>query len=281
MTTPTPEQRKALITGVFDRAAPTYDHVGVEYFGAFGRRLVELVGLRPGEHVLDVGCGRGAATFAAADAVGPDGRVVALDLSPAMVERTAAAARDRAGGARVEVRVGDAEAPDFPAGATFDAVLCALVIFFLPDPLKALRNYRALLPEGGRLGLTTFPPQPDGAWGKVGSAIMRHLPGAGGSTPARPDQGPLASPESLAEALRASGFSHVETTTEPYDTAFRDLDQWWQWAWSQGQRAALERVPPDQLDAFRAELEAILAPVVEPDGSLRLRQLVTYTVARA
>ncbi len=274
---PTPEQRKQYVAGVFDRLADTYDNVGVEYFTAFGRRLVELTGLRPGEHVLDAGCGRGAATFAAAEAVGENGRVTAIDISPEMVARTAADARAR-GLAQVQVAVGDAESPPPPDhGATYDAAVSSLVIFFLPDPSAALRAYRALLPDHqGRLGLTTFPPQPDSAWGRVGKAIERHLPGGGTAT--RPDTGPLSSPEALAQALRDTGFREVTQATEPYDTAFRDLDHWWRWAWSQGQRAALERVPPDELDTFRAELYDLLRSECDESGGLALRQYVTYTV---
>jgi ubiquinone/menaquinone biosynthesis C-methylase UbiE len=273
-----PEQRKQYFAALFDRLADTYDNVGVEYFTVFGRRLVELTAPRRGEHVLDAGCGRGAATFAAAEAVGEDGRVTAIDIAPEMVARTAADAKER-GYTQVQVVVGDAESPPPPAGGgTYDAVVSSLVVFFLPDPAAALRNYRALLPDqGGRLGLTTFPPQPDGAWSRVARAIERHLPG-GGARETRPDTGPLSSPEALAGALRDSGFREVTQTTEPYDAVFRDLDHWWRWAWSQGQRAALERVPPDELDAFRDELYDLLRPECDESGGLALRQYVTYTV---
>jgi ubiquinone/menaquinone biosynthesis C-methylase UbiE len=279
VTTPTPEQRKEFLAALFDRLAPSYDNVGVTYFTAFAQRLVDLTGVRPGEHVLDVGCGSGAATFAAAEAVGRDGRVTAIDLSPAMVERTAADATAR-GLPHVDVRVGDAEAPDFPEGSTFDVVLCAFVVFFLPDPMAALRAYRALLPSGGRLGLTTFPAQPDGPWGRVAKEIEQHLPGGRG-TVARPDQGPLASPESLAASLREVGFADVEQVTEPFETTFTGLDHWWTWAWSQGQRAALERIPAGEVEAFRERCYDLLRPSLRDDGSLGLPQHVTYTVATA
>jgi ubiquinone/menaquinone biosynthesis C-methylase UbiE len=273
---PTPEQRKQFFAGLFDRLSESYDSVGVDYFTTFGRRLVELAGVRPGEHVLDLGCGRGAVTFAAAEAVGPDGRVTALDLAPGMVERTAAEARER-GYTWVDVRVGDAEAPDFPDGATFDVLLSGLVLFFLPDPVAALRSYAALLPAGGRLGLTTFPPQEDTWWGEVGKRLQDYVPGGRRAT--RPDTGPLASPEALAQAVRDAGFADVTTTTEAHDTSFRDLDHWWTWAWSHGQRAALERVPGPELEPLRQELYGLLRPHLAADGSLPLRQLITYTVA--
>ena len=54
------------VAGVFDRAAPTYDAVGVAMFGPIAERLVAELDLRPGERVLDVGCGRGAVLLRAA-----------------------------------------------------------------------------------------------------------------------------------------------------------------------------------------------------------------------
>lgn len=274
MSTPTPEQRKRFVADLFDRLAETYDDVGVDYFQVFARRLVDLAGITTGERVLDAGCGRGAATFAAAEAVGPTGSITAVDIAPGMVERTAADAKAR-GLDQVTVLVGDAEDPDVTG--PYDAILSALVVFFLPDPLAALRHYRALLRDGGRLALTTFPPQPDGPWQTAASRLESYLPGR----TTKPDTGPLAGPEHLANTLRDNGFGPVTQTTEPHDVMFDDLDHWWRWAWSQGQRAALERVPPGELDALRAELYDLLRPQLRPDGTLPLRQYVTYTVATA
>ena len=71
------------VAGVFDRAAPTYDNVGVEFIAAVGRTLVSDAGIRPGERVLDVGCGRGAVLIPAADAVGPERSVLGIGGGPA------------------------------------------------------------------------------------------------------------------------------------------------------------------------------------------------------
>jgi ubiquinone/menaquinone biosynthesis C-methylase UbiE len=142
------------IAGVFDRASESYDRVGVDFFSDVGRALVDDVRIGDGDHVLDVGCGRGAVLFAAAEAVGPAGSALGIDLAPGMVERTAAEAAER-GLDNVRVEVQDAQEPTLPA-AGFDVVLSSLVVFFLPDPLAALRAWRAATCDGGRLGLTTF-----------------------------------------------------------------------------------------------------------------------------
>ena len=63
------------IVGVFSRAASTYDSIGPRVFTHLGRRLVEVSHVAPGADVLDVAAGRGAVLFAAANQVGPNGRV--------------------------------------------------------------------------------------------------------------------------------------------------------------------------------------------------------------
>ena len=167
------DEAKSRTAGIFDRAAATYDQVGVDFFGSFGERLVQLAALSPGERVLDVGCGRGAVLFPAAAAVAPGGSVLGIDLSAEMVSRCAADAAAR-GLDDVEVRVGDAEAPEVPAGS-FDAVLAGLVLFFLPDPGAALDAYRVALKEDGRFAMTSFGPE-DERFGPVFGAVAAHIP---------------------------------------------------------------------------------------------------------
>jgi hypothetical protein len=76
------------VAAIFDRAAATYDLVGPPFFAHFGRRLVELARLAPGERVLDIATGRGAVLFPASEAVGPSGRVTGTEPSTARCWRT-------------------------------------------------------------------------------------------------------------------------------------------------------------------------------------------------
>ena len=141
--------QQAAVAQVFDRAAATYDNVGVELFKPIARRPVGELAPQRGERALDVGCGRGAALFPLAQAVGPEGFVLGIDLSTAMVEATAAeaAALDLS----VEVRVGDAQARDLPP-ESFDVMASSLVLFILPDPRAALAAWRSLLAPRARGG---------------------------------------------------------------------------------------------------------------------------------
>ena len=75
---------------LWDRIAPSFDRVGPRFFSDTGRRLVELARVDEGAALLDVAMGRGAILFPAAEKVGPDGRVIGIDLSPVMVRKSIA-----------------------------------------------------------------------------------------------------------------------------------------------------------------------------------------------
>src|SRR3954471_2095170 len=140
------------IVRIFDEASESYDNVGVDFIRPIAAELVRAVDPRPGERVLDAGCGTGAVLVPVAEAVGPSGHVTGIDLAPGMVARSRAAAT---GLGQVHVELGDAQQPAYPDGS-FDVVTSGLVLFFLPDPPAALVAYRRLLRRSGRLAFSCF-----------------------------------------------------------------------------------------------------------------------------
>jgi ubiquinone/menaquinone biosynthesis C-methylase UbiE len=265
---------------VFDRASDTYDDVGVEFFTTFGRRLVEHAGLAPGERVLDIGTGRGAVLFPAAEAVGPTGHVFGIDLAPGMVQRTAVDVVRR-GLDHVAVREGDAADPPVPQGERFDAVLSSLVLFFLDEPAAALSRWASLLADGGRLGLVTFLADQDDT--RFRDVLRRHMTTPDGGPP--PDQGPssfdlVRDPGWLDDAIRAAGLPAIMSTQLRHQVVVDDVDHLLRWAWSQGMRVALEHVPDERMPEVRRELAEDLDRHRLPDGRLGLHVTVRFTIAR-
>ena len=117
---------------------------------SFGqKRLLSVV--RPGDRVLDVGCGPGAVSAALATAVGTSGSVLGIDLQATQVER-ARRYVERIGLQNVTFEVGDATDLSFDDGS-FDLVYAKLLVMHLPDPLVGLRQMKRVLRPGGTLFL--------------------------------------------------------------------------------------------------------------------------------
>lgn len=119
------------------------------------RMVIELADIKPGDKVLDVGCGTGSLTLTAKTYAGASGEVYGIDASPGMID----AAQKKAGraGAQVVFEVGLIEKIPCPE-ATFDVVISRLAIHHLPDDLKRqgfAEIYRVLKP-GGHLLVADF-----------------------------------------------------------------------------------------------------------------------------
>lgn len=269
---------KQAIAGIFDRAAETYDQTGVDFFSRVGRQLVDLVDPQPGERVLDLGSGLGASALPAAERVGPTGRVLALDLAPAMVDglsRRAAAA----GHAHLEARVGDAESPDAePAG--WDAIQSGLCLFFLPDCAAAVRRYRDLLRPGGRLGVSWFGVD-DARWDPIYTSLVAELPKEQHG-PKRPGSGgPFDSPAAMDAFLTEAGYVDVRTHLVDLTVVYADEQQWWDTLWSHGRRMTLEKLrDAGVLESTMRRMGPDFDPVRRPDGSLEWIASMAYTIAR-
>jgi ubiquinone/menaquinone biosynthesis C-methylase UbiE len=112
-----------------------------------GAGVFELLAPQPGERVLDVGCGFGATTAAVAQAVGPSGRVVGIDISAPMIERARARLAQSANGtAPVELVVGDAQSDDLRG--PHDAVVSRFGMMFFADTPAAIAHISGAVRPG-------------------------------------------------------------------------------------------------------------------------------------
>jgi len=136
--------------------AETYDRLSDSQFEG-GKRLVERLGLKAGDRVLDVGCGTGRLARWIAERVAPGGVVVGIDP---LVERVTIA---RARSAGISFEVGQAEDLSAFASESFDAMCMSAVFHWVNDKPKALNEARRVLRAGGRLGVTTLPRELLGA----------------------------------------------------------------------------------------------------------------------
>jgi SAM-dependent methyltransferase len=263
------------VAQLFDDLAETYDAVGVEFFQPIASGLVAALAPTVGQRALDVGCGRGAALFALAAAVGPNGSAVGLDVAPRMVEATIdEAAR---AGLLVDARVGDAMAPDLPAGSV-DVVASSLVLFFLPDPSTALRRWRELLVDGGRVGVSTFGPYDDRWAASVDGVLRTHAPAEIQDARTTGRAGPFGSDAAMEQLLSDAGYRGVRTRHAVVKPRFRDCEHWFEWSMSVGQRQFWQAIPDDQLPVAKREAFAAVDACRDDDGRIGFDQTVRYTV---
>jgi ubiquinone/menaquinone biosynthesis C-methylase UbiE len=265
---PNHEDRKQEIVGVYDRAAGTYDQVGIRTATYFGHQLVESLAVPSGAKVLDVATGRGALLFAAAQKTGPAGKVIGIDLAPGMVAATAAEIRVRRL-QQAEVLLMDGDDPTFPH-RSFDYILCGFALHFLDYP-HALQNFRELLKSGGTFAaVVPYVPidnsQDMERWQWL-SQLTRAVFSAAFKPPAAwVAANRLNNPELITAALQDAGFEQISAWREEKEMYFLDEEDWWAWEWSQASRFWLEGMSPEGLAKFKTGAFENLQRIKTPQG---------------
>jgi SAM-dependent methyltransferase len=178
----------------------------------FAVMILRVASLRPGGSVLDVGCGCGATTLAAARLVAP-GQAAGIDLSGPMLAR----ARSRATTAGLANSVfwqGDAQVHAL-GPATFDTVISRFGTMFFNDPVAAFTNLRSATRPAGRLVLVCWQPLAANQWLLVPQeALAEHVPAPAADPGDGPGMFAFADPDRLRQILAAAGWEDVEITPE-------------------------------------------------------------------
>ena len=222
--------------------------------------------LRPGQRVLDLGCGPGSITLDLAAAVGPEGRVVGVDAAPAAIETARRAALER-GDDRTVFETGDAFALAYPE-ASFDVSHAHQVLQHLGDPVAALRELARVTRPGGLVAardadyatMAWYPRLPElDEW----MALYQRLARANGGEPD--------AARHLRAWANAAGLTEAEFTASPWVYATPELTAWWGRSWAERATAsafatqALERGFATEHD-LRRIADAWLAFAAHPDA---------------
>ena len=235
---------------------------------------------RPGERVLDIGCGTGATAIPFAAAVAPGGQVTGVDIAEPML----AQARQniaKAGAGNITLVLADAQVHRF-APDSFDLLISRFGVMFFADPVAAFTNLHAGLRQGGRLCMAVWASLAENVHWKIPFDIaVKHLGAPAATDPHEP--GPMAfrDPAYLRDILAKAGFAEIDIAPQGFkiigDTARSEAEHAAMFgpAW----RLMEEKNAPDAArQAITAETEAAFAPYLTPEG---LRLPGTVLIARA
>ncbi len=229
--------------------------------------LLAAAQLHRGERVLDIGCGCGATTLAAARAVGPAGAVLGVDVSDPMLsvarQRVADAALDN-----VTLLQADAQTHPFVDDHGVDIAMSRFGTMFFDDPTAAFANIAGALRPGGRLCIATWQPLIANQWLTVpGGALLRYgsLPESGGPGPGMFAQ---SDPDTIHAFLTGAGFVDIEVrpVTVPLHLG-ADVDSATSHLAGTGVgRAVLATIPENQHPAALDAVRESLAEHLDHDG---------------
>jgi SAM-dependent methyltransferase len=266
--------RLTAASGVDTSAAEAFETFLVPpVFGPWSRMLVEAVAPLPGERLLDVACGTGAAARHAAGLVGADGYVAALDINEGMVVH--GASLDGAGA--IDWRIGNAL--DLPWDTDhFDAAVCNQGLQFFPDRAAAVAELKRVLKPGGRLGIGLYAELPYcPGHCAVERALSRYPIDLDGIR--RPYS--FGDPKALGDLLEAAGFRDVAVVRKMLHSRFDSAPAFVESLAAGGPsaRKALEQLDAAQMKSAIAEVTEALAEYADDDG-LTIITTSNFAVAR-
>jgi SAM-dependent methyltransferase len=185
-----------------------------DWLGAATERMLDDLHLTEGSRVLDVAAGAGGQTLAAARRVGTSGRVLATDISPAILEYAAAEAA-RAGLANVDTLEADGEDLSAVADGSHDAALSRVGLIYFPDQHRALTEICRSLRPGGRLSAVVYSTADRNGFFSVPVGIIRRIAGLPAPAPGLPGPFSLGAPGVAERAYAGAGLVDVTVTPVP------------------------------------------------------------------
>lgn len=256
----------------------TYDAMEARLTAPLTERMIDLAGIRPGMHLLDLGTGRGEPAISAARRVGPSGFVLGVDVSASMLDM----ARQRAareGVTNLELRVMNAEALGGIPTAYFDATLARWSLMYMGSPVAALGGARrAMVPSGVLVAAVWAEPERVPYFSLPRRVLERHRP----LPPidfAAPGTFRFADPERMQRDFRDAGLriEHVEEMEIPVMEA-ETAAELVAWVRAFGLTRLLNDLP-EQAQAHWEEELAQEAESLRKDGFVRLGGVTRIVVA--
>lgn len=201
----------------WDAAAEAWDRWGDllgRWLGSATEAMLDMAAVGPDMRILDIAAGAGEQTLAAARRAGPRGRVLATDISPAIL-RCAKAQAARAGLANVETMELDGEDHATLPEGSFDAAISRVGLIYFPDQQRALTGIRRALRPGARFAAVVYSTPERNGFFSIPVGIIRRRAKLAAPLPGQPGPFSLGGEGVLAAALERAGFKDVEVRRVP------------------------------------------------------------------
>ena len=255
-------QHKQRITDVFDTIASGYDHAVLRFFSSTADRVVSILKPSPGQKVLDIAAGTGAFATACAQAVAPGGRVMAIDLSAAMLEKARIKAQHQ-GLENIDFFNMDAEQLEFKKDY-FNHGVCCFGLFFMPDMEKSLKEWVRVVKPGGSVVFTSFS---DDSFQPMAKLLVDQLKAYGVDM----DDKPLASqrlsdPKVCEQLMNDVGLESVNVELHQLGYHLHCIDDWWSVVWNSGMRGLVKQLKASEQAQFKLEHLESVQPLFGESG---------------
>jgi len=228
-----------------------------------GRRALQALAPNPGENILDIGCGGGETALDLARAVAPDGKVVGVDLSAAVL-----AFAKRAANGCERVRFVHADAQVFPfEPASFDVAFSRFGVTFFTDPAAAFSNIRRSIKPNGRLAFVCWRALEENPLDILPlRAASIYLPPPPARDPETPGPFAFANPDRVHRILERAGFQEIEITAHDELVGSGALDSMLAVCSRVGALGKILRENPELRAATLPAVRSALAAHDGPDG---------------
>jgi ubiquinone/menaquinone biosynthesis C-methylase UbiE len=245
-----------------------FRHIVTTGLGAHGEEALRLYPPRPGDRVLDIGCGFGDTTQRIAALVGDAGEAVGVDAAERFIET----ARAESEASNVRFVVGDVQTIPFDDG--YDMAFSRMGTMFFANPVAALRNVRSALVPGGRLVMVVWRRREDNAWLYRAQQIVEGIvqrPEEYDDPTCGPGPFSLAGADTTSDILMHAGYSEITLHRCDIPIAVgSDVEEAIELVMSMGPAGEILRLLGDRAKHLHGEihdaLRAGLSEFATPDG---------------